>query len=185
MKLVCFCCPHQVSRYIVSQQKRIRDAGVAGVAGTAAGAHSADLGGSSGRGPGGSDGVEEASTRETGGPSNVSTEALASCRSYHGPPHEGVLGCQHYQRKCQLVAPCCNKVCVICDESLCLSTSEALAAMTFNVFSSANDSWCAALNCSSPSPPSSQPFTCRLCHDEASSHRMDRRLVCMTAYECI
>lgn len=22
----------------------------------------------------------------------------------------GILGCQHYQRKCQLVAPCCDKV---------------------------------------------------------------------------
>ncbi|EFJ48814.1 hypothetical protein VOLCADRAFT_60154 [Volvox carteri f. nagariensis] len=42
----------------------------------------------------------------------------------------GILGCQHYQRKCQLVAPCCGKI-----------------------------------------------FTCRLCHDAASDHRMDRYAV--------
>ncbi|GBF95645.1 hypothetical protein Rsub_08627 [Raphidocelis subcapitata] len=48
----------------------------------------------------------------------------------------GVMGCRHYRRRAQLVAPCCGKA-----------------------------------------------FTCRLCHDEASDHRMDRysvaEMVCM------
>ncbi|KXZ51428.1 hypothetical protein GPECTOR_12g390 [Gonium pectorale] len=50
-------------------------------------------------------------------------------RTFHSAS-AGVLGCQHYARKCQLVAPCCSKV-----------------------------------------------FTCRLCHDEACDHRMDRYAV--------
>lgn len=31
-------------------------------------------------------------------------------KTFHGPPANGVLGCRHYQRKAQLVAPCCDKV---------------------------------------------------------------------------
>jgi hypothetical protein len=30
-------------------------------------------------------------------------------RTFHNAA-TGVLGCQHYQRQCQLVAPCCNKI---------------------------------------------------------------------------
>ncbi|GIL45357.1 hypothetical protein Vafri_2604 [Volvox africanus] len=50
-------------------------------------------------------------------------------RSFHDAT-AGVLGCKHYRRKCQLVAPCCGKI-----------------------------------------------FTCRLCHDDACDHRMDRYAV--------
>ncbi|GIL78726.1 hypothetical protein Vretimale_373 [Volvox reticuliferus] len=50
-------------------------------------------------------------------------------RSFHDAA-AGILGCKHYRRKCQLVAPCCGKI-----------------------------------------------FTCRLCHDDACDHRMDRYAV--------
>ncbi len=33
----------------------------------------------------------------------------ASIRTYHNEA-AGVLGCRHYQRKCQLVAPCCGQI---------------------------------------------------------------------------
>lgn len=55
---------------------------------------------------------------------NLRPEELEAIRSYH-PSSLGsdvkVLGCKHYQRKCQLIAPCCGKAftCRLChDEAI-------------------------------------------------------------------
>lgn len=64
-----------------------------------------------------------------------SAVALSPFATYHDASN-GILGCKHYRRKAQLVAPCCR-----------------------------------------------QAFTCRVCHDDATNHRMDRyavnEMVCM------
>ena len=91
----------QVSRYIVSQQKRIRDAG--------AGSAASDPVEAAGRGRTGS-AAEEDALGKAADRSAEAAASLASCRSYHGTPQDGIFGCQHYQRKCHLIAPCCNKV---------------------------------------------------------------------------
>ncbi|KAL6750442.1 zinc-ribbon-domain-containing protein [Haematococcus lacustris] len=65
------------------------------------------------------------------------TAAAHVRRTFHDAA-AGVLGCKHYKRRAQLVAPCCSRV-----------------------------------------------VTCRLCHDEAETHRMDRYAVTeMVCMEC-
>lgn len=47
-------------------------------------------------------------------------EASTIYRTFHSQ-EDGILGCQHYRRKCALVAPCCSKVftCRLCHDDQC------------------------------------------------------------------
>ena len=142
----------QVSRYIVAQQKRMRTETELELGGGVTGDRCQEMAGEEGR-PDRSgaqlntqaagDGLSQgAVTPPTPGTPGLAASRLSpSCRSFHGPPYLGILGCQHYQRyglgagwgvfiflagrrnslpdvtrsldprrKCQLWAPCCDKV---------------------------------------------------------------------------
>ena len=124
-----FCLLHvlQVSRYIVAQQMRMRGAASSDAASDAVsetapqplqdGAQASGISLVVGAGtdpsdppPSSSDEAAAATAAAVAAAASAAASRLASCRSFHGAPHLGILGCQHYQRKCQLVAPCCNKV---------------------------------------------------------------------------
>ena len=60
-----------------------------------------------------------------------------------------VLGCSHYQRKCKLIAPCCDTA-YNCRSAHCDCGCEARLILT---------------------------VLCRFCHDEAEGHTVERRTV--------
>ncbi|GAX84312.1 hypothetical protein CEUSTIGMA_g11734.t1 [Chlamydomonas eustigma] len=127
-----------VSRYIVAQQKRMQEE-PSQLLGTLPQQHAETAASACSLHPKGHDVLNSVLPGHPTDSVPCSTSALPVIipRTYHSA-QQGVLGCKHYQRKCQLVAPCCNK-----------------------------------------------PFTCRLCHDESSSHRMDRHAVKdMVCMEC-
>lgn len=73
--------------------------------------------------------TEEASSQgdpSAGKPTKTSTDH----KTYHCQA-TGVLGCQHYQRKCALVAPCCSQVftCRLCHDDVCDHKMDRYARM--------------------------------------------------------
>ncbi|KAF8062684.1 zinc finger protein BRUTUS-like [Scenedesmus sp. PABB004] len=156
-----------VSRYIVAQQRRMNRAagggGGAAASGGGGGARGAEAPAAGGSGGGaaaaaggaaagggcchhhhGSDAGARAGAAAAGEQQQQQQEpaapgggaAVGEAHKTYADAAAGVLGCKHYRRSAQLVAPCCGKV-----------------------------------------------FTCRLCHDEATGHRLDRyavaEMVCM------
>ncbi len=97
-----------VSKYIVAQQKRMQrellldEAGGADGAGAAAGLADAAL----------AMGAPAAALARASAAATDAAGAVVPARSWrtYQDVGQGVLGCKHYKRKAQLVAPCCNRV---------------------------------------------------------------------------